>query len=172
MRFEDLFARGVLQEYAFQPTLEARMFWAEILLGFVLPVLLLLSPTVRNSRRWLPFAATVAVLGFMFNRLNVSITAIQARTPEFRYFPSLGELVVSSLLVVAGFTAFAIAVKYFNVFPPAVEKDERIVVGAGMPTWWEPAPRAAAGSGAGIGSYTQYEGLPSAGAERPRGGPH
>jgi len=171
LRFEDLYARGVLQEYAFQPTLEARMFWAEILLGFALPILLLLSPTVRNSRRWLPFAATIAVLGFMFNRLNVSITAVQARTPDFRYFPSIGELVVSALLVVIGFTAFGIAVKYFNVFPPAAEQDERIVVGAGMPTWWEPAPRAA-GSAAGAGSYTRCEGLPPAGSEGPGGVPH
>jgi Ni/Fe-hydrogenase subunit HybB-like protein len=170
LRMEDLYARGVLQEYAFQPTLESRMFWAEILLGFLLPVLLLLSPAVRNSKRWLPFAATIAVLGFMFNRLNVSITAIQARTPDFRYFPSLGELVVSALLVVIGFTAFAVAVKYFNVFPPAAEQDERIVVGAGMPAWWEPAP--AAGSAAGVGSYTRYEGLPPAGSDGPRGVPH
>ncbi len=167
LRLEDLYARGILSEYAFDRTFEAWMFWAEILLGFLLPVLLLLSPTVRNSRNWLPFAATIAVLGFILNRLNVSITAIQSRTPEFSYFPAVGELVISAMLVAAGFTAFAIAVKYFDVFPPAAEHEERIVVGAGMPVWWDSTPRSASGTAA--GGYTRCEGLPAPGPD-PRGG--
>lgn len=166
LRFEDLYARGVLSEYAFQPTFEARMFWAEILLGFVLPVLLLLSPGVRNSRRWLPFAATIAVLGFVLNRLNVSVTAIQARTPDYQYFPAISELVVSALLVVIGFTAFAIAVKYFDVFPPSEEHEERVEVGAGAPAWWDPKLRVPSGTAA--ESYTRFEGLPA--PETDRGG--
>jgi hypothetical protein len=52
-----------------------------------------------------------------------------------------------------------------------VEKDDRIVVGAGMPTWWEPAPRTA-GSAAAVGGYNQCEGLPPAGTDGPRGVPH
>ncbi len=121
LRLQDLLARGVLQQAAFQPTFEAALFWTEVVVGSLLPAALLFSPPIRNSKRWLPFAATLVVLGFMLHRLDVSITAIQATT-EVRYFPSLLEFMISAFLVVAGFTAFALAAKHLPVFPKHEEE--------------------------------------------------
>ncbi len=116
LRLEDLVSRGVLFQYGFQPTLETALFWTEILAGSLLPALLLLSPKVRESRRWLPFCATLVVLGFMLHRLDVGITAIQAMAPV-RYFPSFLEVSISVFIVTVGIFGFVLAVKYLQVFP-------------------------------------------------------
>lgn len=122
LRLQDMVARGVLFEHGFKPTLEAGLFWTEILGGCLLPAFLLLSPRIRESRRGLPFAATLVVLGFMLHRLDLSVTAFQSTTPQYRYFPSFLEFGVSAFVVVVGVTCFTLASRYLNVFPAHEEE--------------------------------------------------
>ena len=53
--------------------------------------------------------------GFLLNRLNVSITGLEA-SAQAHYFPKWTEVSVTLSLVGAGFLFFALAVRYFNVF--------------------------------------------------------
>lgn len=114
MRFSDLFSRDVFN-LAFVPSEEAALFWLEILIGGVAPVLIFSHPKLRLHTRGLFLAATCVVLGFVLNRMNVAITAF-VKSTDYAYFPSWMEIVVTMALVAAGFTAFSLAVKYFPVF--------------------------------------------------------
>jgi Ni/Fe-hydrogenase subunit HybB-like protein len=102
---------------------EARMFLLEIGLGVALPVLLLALPRTRGSQGGLVGAAFLAVMGFVMNRLNVSVTGME-RAAGVRYLPSWMEVVVSLGLVGLAFATFAAAAKYLPIFPRAEEASE------------------------------------------------
>jgi Ni/Fe-hydrogenase subunit HybB-like protein len=105
-----------------RPGYEEWMFLIEIGLGVVLPVSMLLFDRVRNQPQGLVAAALLAVLGFVMNRLNVSVTGMEAAA-GVRYLPSWMEITVSLGIVALGFAAFALAVRYLPIFPepPAEE---------------------------------------------------
>lgn len=106
------------------PGYEERLFLLEFGIGVVLPWLLLALPAVRRSRRWLPFAALLVVIGFLLNRLNVSVTGME-RAAGVRYMPSTMEFTVSLGLVALGFVLFALAARYLPIFPPGAHGAER-----------------------------------------------
>jgi len=116
LRLQDLGGRHAIH-LAFEPTYEGRMFLAEILLGVVAPIILLTIPRIRTNELGLFVSALMVVLGFIMNRLNVSITGIEA-TSGTRYFPSWTELSVTAMIVGIGFVLFGLAVRYLTVFPP------------------------------------------------------
>jgi Ni/Fe-hydrogenase subunit HybB-like protein len=114
-RVEDLVGRGALGR-AFEPTYEAAMFHLEFLLGVVVPFGLLLFPGIRGNSRGLYGAALLVVMGFVANRLNVSITGLEGAA-GVRYVPAWPEVAISMMLVAVGFAAFALAVRYLPVYP-------------------------------------------------------
>jgi Ni/Fe-hydrogenase subunit HybB-like protein len=103
------------------PGYEAWMFLLEMGVGVVLPVGLLLVDRVRRNPTGLVVSAVFAVLGFVMNRLNVSVTGMEGAA-GVQYVPSWMELTVSLGLVALGFTLFAFAVRYLPVFPAPVRK--------------------------------------------------
>lgn len=115
LRLRDLHARGALA--ALWPLTEASwMFLAEVGLGVVLPIALLASERFRESPRRLAWAHGLVVLGFVFHRLNVSVTSVEAATGQ-RYLPSVAEFAVSVGLVALGMWAFVLACRFFPIFP-------------------------------------------------------
>jgi hypothetical protein len=58
----------------------------------------------------------MVVLGFVVNRLNVSLTGFEASLGR-DYVPAWSELVVTLMLVGLGFAAFGLAVKHLPVYP-------------------------------------------------------
>ncbi len=116
-RIYDLVHRGVLGE-VLKPTYEAGMFGLEFALGVALPFLLLLSPRTRSDLRRLYPTALLAVMGFVVNRLNVSVTGLEG-TSGTRYVPAWTEIAVSLAMVALGFAAFSLIVRYFRVYPEA-----------------------------------------------------
>jgi Ni/Fe-hydrogenase subunit HybB-like protein len=95
---------------------EARMFQMEFGLGVLAPILLLAWSRVRASSSGLVAGASLAVLGFIMNRLNVSVTGLE-HSSGTRYVPSWMEVTVSVGLVAIGFAVFALAVRYLPIFP-------------------------------------------------------
>jgi Ni/Fe-hydrogenase subunit HybB-like protein len=106
-----------LVPYIFSWSFEAVMYWAEIIIGVLVPILLLASSKIRSNKTGLFVASIFAVSGFMLNRLNISLTAIQHTAPVV-YFPSWMEISVTLMIVALGFAAFRMAVKFLPVFPP------------------------------------------------------
>ncbi|HEX7552191.1 MAG TPA: Ni/Fe-hydrogenase cytochrome b subunit [Geothrix sp.] len=95
---------------------EGRMFLLEFILGVILPVTLMSFRRLRTDPDWLVGGAFLAVLGFVMNRLNVSITGMEAAS-GIRYIPSAMEIIVSVGLVATGMAVFAFAVRTFPIFP-------------------------------------------------------
>jgi Ni/Fe-hydrogenase subunit HybB-like protein len=131
LRFEDLANRGALK-LTVQPGYEMYLFWLEISLCIILPLLLLVQRKVRNSANGLYLSAVLVVLGFITNRMNVSITGFEGST-GVRYFPKWTELAVTGMIISAGFALFGMAVKYLPIFPkeeaalePALQPDSAI----------------------------------------------
>ena len=116
MRFQDLASHGTLR-YLREPSTETVLFVLEIALGLVIPLGLLAFRRMRESREGLFAAAVLVIAGFILNRLNVSITGLEASSGT-HYFPKWTEVSVTLSLVGAGFLCFALAVRYFDVFEP------------------------------------------------------
>jgi Ni/Fe-hydrogenase subunit HybB-like protein len=114
LRFEDIQVRHA-NAYLWQPTLVAGMFWLEMILGTILPVVLLSFPKIRQSQTGLFFGSVMVVLGFVANRVNVGITGIQATT-AVTYMPKWPEAAISIFIIALGFGGFALAVKYLPIF--------------------------------------------------------
>ncbi len=125
LRFEDLLHRGVLK-MLLQPGYEVYLFWLEISLSLLLPLLLLSQKKIRTTAQGLYVAAVLVVLGFITNRLNVSITG-QESAAGMHYMPKWTEIAVTGAIIAAGFALFGLAVKYLPIFPaeeshPATEE--------------------------------------------------
>ncbi len=115
LRFEDLLHRGALK-LLLQPGYERNLFLVEIVMGLLLPIGLLLQKRIRESPNGLYFAAVVTVLGFITNRLNVSITGLEGAA-GLHYVPKWTEAAVTAAIVAAGFALFGAAAKYLPIFP-------------------------------------------------------
>jgi Ni/Fe-hydrogenase subunit HybB-like protein len=123
LRFRDLAARDVLKEL-WPLTPVSIMFWLEIGMGAAVPLVLLSFEKFRLSPSRLAMAQGLVVLGFVFNRMNVSVTAVEAATGQ-HYLPAVPEFMASMGLVAIGMWVFVVACKYLPVFPegPAVAVD-------------------------------------------------
>ena len=115
LRYEDLLHRGVLK-LVLRPGYEMYLFWLEISLSLIFPLLLLSQKKVRTTASGLYLAAVLVVLGFITNRLNVSITGLESAA-GMHYVPKWTEVAVTGAIIAAGFALFGLAVKYLPIFP-------------------------------------------------------
>jgi Ni/Fe-hydrogenase subunit HybB-like protein len=74
------------------------LWWGEIIIGVILPIVLLSISKIRESRKGLFWGAVLVVTGLIFNRFNVSMFALAMR-PGYSYYPHWMEVVVSAALV-------------------------------------------------------------------------
>jgi Ni/Fe-hydrogenase subunit HybB-like protein len=119
--------------YAFHLTAEAGYFWLETALFLVLPITLLSFESVRNNLEKLYWSCAIVVAGFMVNRLNVSINALQTAMGA-HYVPKWSEFASTILVVAAGVMAFRYAVIYLDILPKAPSKPTyRWMSNAGLP---------------------------------------
>jgi len=115
LRFEDFFRRGQLANI-FKPSYEAYFLWIELTLAFIIPISLLSFKKIRHSPNGLYLAAVTCLLGFVTNRLNVSVTGFETWVGH-HYVPKWTEFMITLSIIAAGFALFGIAVKYLPIFP-------------------------------------------------------
>jgi Ni/Fe-hydrogenase subunit HybB-like protein len=77
---------------------------------------LLSQRKIRQSADGLYVAAVLVLLGFVTNRLNVSITGLESAA-GMHYIPKWTEVAVTGAIIAAGFALFGMAVKYLPIFP-------------------------------------------------------
>ncbi len=101
------------------------LFWTEILISSVIPLILFSIKQIRQSPRGLLFSAIVLLLGMILNRFDVSWFAVKHSNPmtyvptfmsQVHYFPSIPEVAISIGIFSAGILAFGLIAKYFPVF--------------------------------------------------------
>lgn len=113
MRYMDLSHRGVLP-LLLENRIETWLFGLEISL-MLLPMLLLYRQHVRQRPGALYACAVMVVFGFITNRLNVSITGMEAGSGA-TYVPKWTEIAVTLAIVALGFAIFRVVAQYFPVF--------------------------------------------------------
>jgi Ni/Fe-hydrogenase subunit HybB-like protein len=89
----DLFYRGA-GGAMFEWSWITLSFWAELMIGVVVPFAMLLQPEMRTSRRGLAVATGMIAVGILLNRLNVAVIGLRVRHWE-SYFPSAGEVIIT-----------------------------------------------------------------------------
>jgi Ni/Fe-hydrogenase subunit HybB-like protein len=107
-----------------EPGYETYLFLLEMAIGLVLPLGLLLNRRLRESRGGLYLAAVLVVLGFITNRLNVSITGMEAAA-GVHYMPKWTEIAITASIIAVGFFIFALAARYLAIFPEERPQAER-----------------------------------------------
>ncbi len=114
IKFVDLNDRGLLG-LLFVPRMETYLYWLEVGVGIIVPIVLFAIPKLRQSRGGLFAGATMIIVGFIVNRLNITVTGMEAWAGT-SYFPSWMEIAVTLSIVVAGFLVFRLAAKYLPLF--------------------------------------------------------
>jgi Ni/Fe-hydrogenase subunit HybB-like protein len=115
LKFEDLYHRGVLR-LVLQPRYETYLFLLEVVVGLALPIVMLFTRRIRENPGGLYLAAVLTVLGFITNRLNVSITGMEGAA-GLHYVPKWTEMAVTGMMIAGGFALFGMATKYLPIFP-------------------------------------------------------
>ena len=115
LRFEDLYHRGALTRIV-TSSYEQRFFLLEIFLSVIAPLSLLLVRRVRESAQGLYLAAILTLLGFITNRLNITITGVESAAGA-RYAPKWTEVMITAMFVALGFAIFGLVARYLPIFP-------------------------------------------------------
>ncbi len=97
------------------PRFETYMFWAEVAVGVIIPFILFSQKKVRKSPNGLFIGASMVVVGFVMNRMNIAITGMEGWSGA-TYVPSFTEFMITMMIVTIGFVAFYFIAKYFPVF--------------------------------------------------------
>jgi Ni/Fe-hydrogenase subunit HybB-like protein len=113
MRFLDLLHRGALS-LLLQRRPETYLFLLEFAL-FAAPTFLLLRRSVYSQASALYGCAVLVLFGFVANRLNISVTGMEAGS-GVSYFPKWTEIAVTLFIVAFGFAIFRFAVQYLPIF--------------------------------------------------------
>ena len=131
LRFEDLIQRGAIR-YALLGGYEASMFWVEVALGVLIPVVLLSFKSIRENPIRLYVVSILVVSGFVVNRLNVAITGMETSV-GVHYVPKWTEVSVTLMMVSIGIFLFTMIMKYLPIFeheaPLPAAKAEKLPAG-------------------------------------------
>ncbi|HSB89591.1 MAG TPA: Ni/Fe-hydrogenase cytochrome b subunit [Anaerolineales bacterium] len=93
------------------------LFWAELILGSVVPLVLFAIPRFRHSPKGLLVGATILLAGMILNRFDVSWFAIR-RLTDVGYIPTLPEISISVAIFSFGILAFILAARYLPLLDP------------------------------------------------------
>jgi Ni/Fe-hydrogenase subunit HybB-like protein len=114
LKIQDFTAHGVWQYLSVMRT-ETFLFFLEIVVGVIAPIVLLSIKRIRVSAHALYYVSVCAISGFLLNRINVAITGMQASS-GVDYFPSWMEISITAAIVATGFFVFTLAVRYLPIF--------------------------------------------------------
>lgn len=119
----DMVIRGTYV-YLTEVNVQSVMFVIEIVVGIIIPLRMLFSEKVLNSKLWLFVAASLVVAGVLINRINCFLVAYSAPYALESYFPSIGEISVT-----VGFIAILVLIYRACVmfFPIISLPDKKLV---------------------------------------------
>lgn len=113
VRLADILIRGN-GTLIFANTWQSNLFITELLISVLIPAYMFNSKRIKNSRNGLGIASLLVAIGFILNRVNISVITLSQNGP--RYFPSITELAVSLGLVAIAALVFLFFVEHFNLF--------------------------------------------------------
>lgn len=90
------------------------LFIVENLMLIIIPFFMFINAKIRTSPNGLLVASVIMVVGLVLNRLNTYLITYSPR-PGWDYFPSIGELLVSAMLISLLFVGYKILANNFPV---------------------------------------------------------
>ncbi len=114
VRFGDLAVRGQLAR-VWQPEWQVAMFWVELSIMAIVPVILLSIPRVLHGRVGQWTTAAIGVSGVVLNRIDVG-GLMQAGRGNGLYLPSWTEIAISAGVVSGAILAFLFFIEHFKVW--------------------------------------------------------
>jgi Ni/Fe-hydrogenase subunit HybB-like protein len=118
--------------YLFLRRPETAYFWLEIALFIVIPVVMFNSRWIMSRPQGVYWSSAVVIMGFITNRLNVSINSLE-RATQAGYVPKWPELAATAMLVTCAVLVFRYAVLYLDILPRKVKPAaERWLANAGV----------------------------------------
>jgi len=90
---------------AFSLSAQTVSWWMELSVGVILPLVLFLSPDVRNSRSGLLWTSLLVVIGLIWNRINVAMVGVIVKQWE-TYYPHWIEIFITVGIVSLGLLVF------------------------------------------------------------------
>ena len=132
VKFGEIFIAGDAH-YLFTSGMMSILFWAEIIIGVIVPFVLFSIKKIRSSSKGILISAIILLVGMIFNRFNVSWFAVKHPDPLYylptfmsnvHYIPTLPEISVSVGIFSAGIMAFGLIAKYFPLFEDEHEVTE------------------------------------------------
>ncbi|MCF8431392.1 MAG: Ni/Fe-hydrogenase cytochrome b subunit, partial [Melioribacteraceae bacterium] len=112
VRFADIIVTGELNLLV--ADIWGIVFVVEMCLIAIIPTVLLLNKKYRESDSGILTISWMMILGLVMNRFNTYLITYQPR-PGWDYFPSLGEIIVSAMLVSLLFVGYKLLANYFPV---------------------------------------------------------
>lgn len=114
LKIGDMVVRGTYV-YLLDGTVQSLSFMVEMFGGVIIPWFMLLTPGLRQSRQAL-FGCSVAIIGGVaLNRINVFLLGYQPPYAETPYFPSIGEIAITTGLICALMFIYRVAVTYLPI---------------------------------------------------------
>jgi Ni/Fe-hydrogenase subunit HybB-like protein len=132
LKFGELAVAGDLH-YLFTSGVMSVLFWAEIIIGVLTPMIWFSIKKNRESASGLLTGAVITLLGLILNRFNVSWFGVKHPDPltymptfmsNVKYFPTFPEVAVSIGIFSAGIMAFGLAAKYLPLFEAEHETED------------------------------------------------
>jgi Ni/Fe-hydrogenase subunit HybB-like protein len=114
LKIGDMLVRGTFVHLGAVNT-QSVSFMVELVVGAILPWLMLMSPTVRRSRRLLFTACALIVGGVALNRVNVFLVSYNPPYAQGSYFPSVGEIAITAGLIAGIIFLYRLAVTFLPV---------------------------------------------------------
>ncbi|MGD9118543.1 MAG: Ni/Fe-hydrogenase cytochrome b subunit [Dehalococcoidia bacterium] len=90
------------------------LWWGEIIIGVILPVILFSIPNIRRNRNAVFWTSVLVIIGLIFNRFNVSMLAMDIR-PGYVYFPHWMEFAVSIGLIADALLVIWLAYRFLPI---------------------------------------------------------
>ena len=119
LKMGDLFLSGD-GAYLFSEGYLSILFWVELLVNIVIPMVMFSIPSVRKSPMQMFVAGLLLVIGLLFNRFNISLVAFAAGS----YMPTWQELFITIGMIAIGAFAFTVISRFFPVFEHGHETEE------------------------------------------------
>ena len=118
VRVGDLLVRGALPK-AFVPSVEALMFWLEML-SFIAPLILIGAESNRRNPARLFLAGVLLMLGGALLRLNGFLIGYETNVDGaggYSYFPTLAEVLVTAGMFAIEVLGYIVITRRFPVLP-------------------------------------------------------
>lgn len=131
--------------FVFGPELtwESYLFWVEIILQVIIPLIIFLAPPLRQRAGWLLLGTSSALAGIVLHRLNTGIIGYFRSAGEI-YIPNLGELLLGFGIISGAALLFFFLVERFYIFrePAGHGHEDGLEAGEPLQLWTPSEARA------------------------------